>query len=157
MNTYLHLFAYIYTQQISDGCDLYERGAASAGNYELVMIHDSATGETVDFILHNGALYILSVNPVDDNTFASACDDGNVCIWDIRKEPSRETIVLAGFTTAFHAVICNPFESRLIATSNTKEGIALRDVCKPRFTTIQLIVAPISERNECQIQQKTEL
>ena len=103
----------------------------SAGNDELVMIHDSTTGETVDVILHNDAIYGLSVNPVDDNIFASACDDGRVCIWDLRKEPARETTVLARYTTAFHAVMYNPLESRLLATANTKEGIALWDVRKP--------------------------
>jgi WD repeat-containing protein 22 len=103
----------------------------SAGNDELVMIHDSQTGETVDVILHNDAIYGLSVDPIDDNVFASACDDGRVCLWDIRG-PTREPFVLARYTTAFHAVMYNPFESRLVATANTKEGIALWDVRKPR-------------------------
>ncbi|CAG2112092.1 unnamed protein product, partial [Medioppia subpectinata] len=103
----------------------------SAGNDELVMIHDSVTGETVDVILHNDAIYGLSVNPFDDNVFASACDDGRVCLWDLRKETVRETTVLARYSSAFHAVMYNPFESRLLATANTKEGIAVWDVRKP--------------------------
>ncbi|CAG2165823.1 unnamed protein product [Oppiella nova] len=103
----------------------------SAGNDELVMIHDSVTGETVDVILHNDAIYGLSVNPFDDNIFASACDDGRVCLWDLRKETVRETTVLARYSSAFHAVMYNPFESRLVVTANTKEGIAVWDVRKP--------------------------
>ena len=103
----------------------------SAGNDELVMIHDSATGETIDVILHNDAIYGLSVNPVNDNVFASACDDGRVCVWDLRIESSQRTTVMARYSTAFHAVMYNPSEPRLLATANTKEGLALWDVRKP--------------------------
>lgn len=39
---------------------------------------------------------------------------------------------LASFSSAFHAVMYNPFEPRLLATANSKEGVGLWDVRQPR-------------------------
>lgn len=44
-------------------------------------------GATMHVFLHEEAVYGLSMDPLNDNVFASACDDGRVLIWDIR-EPS---------------------------------------------------------------------
>jgi hypothetical protein len=33
-------------------------------------------------------VYGLSIDPINDNVFASACDDGRVLIYDIREPPS---------------------------------------------------------------------
>lgn len=38
--------------------------------------------------LHIDAVYSLSVNPVNDNVFASSSDDGRVLIWDTRGPPN---------------------------------------------------------------------
>lgn len=103
----------------------------SAGNDELVMIHDTKTGETLDVILHNDAIYGLSIDPLNDNVFASACDDGRVCIWDIRG-PARDPFVLARSSSAYHAVMYNPQLSRIVATANSKEGVAIWDVRMPK-------------------------
>ncbi|CAH1262418.1 DCAF5 [Branchiostoma lanceolatum] len=43
-----------------------------------------------------------------------------------------EPFCLANYTSAFHAVVYNPVEPRLLATANSKEGIALWDIRKPR-------------------------
>ncbi|XP_078590919.1 uncharacterized protein LOC144870514 [Branchiostoma floridae x Branchiostoma japonicum] len=104
----------------------------SAGNDEQVILHDTASRETKDVFRHEDAVYGLSVDPNNDNVFASACDDGRVLIWDIRENPTAEPFCLANYTSAFHAVVYNPVEPRLLATANSKEGIALWDIRKPR-------------------------
>ena len=40
--------------------------------------------QTVDVFLHEEAVYGISVDPINDNVFASACDDGKVVLYDIR-------------------------------------------------------------------------
>ena len=47
------------------------------------------SGESVDVFLHEEAVYGLSVDPVNPNVFASACDDGRVLIYDLRA-PSND-------------------------------------------------------------------
>ncbi|RWS18138.1 WD-repeat protein-like protein, partial [Leptotrombidium deliense] len=66
----------------------------SAGNDEQVIVHDSTTGETSDVILHEEAIYGLSVDPSNDNVFATACDDGRIFICDIRDPNLREPLTL---------------------------------------------------------------
>jgi WD repeat-containing protein 22 len=39
-------------------------------------------------------VYGLSIDPINDNVFASACDDGRVLIYDIREPPSTGRLVL---------------------------------------------------------------
>lgn len=102
----------------------------SAGNDEQVILHDVTTGETLDVFLHDEAVYGLSVDPTNENIFASACDDGRVLIWDVR-QATNDAFMLAGYTSAFHAVMYNPIETRLLATANAKEGIGLWDIRKP--------------------------
>lgn len=42
------------------------------------------SGQTLDVFLHEEAVYGLSADPVNDNVFASACDDGRILIYDTR-------------------------------------------------------------------------
>jgi len=39
--------------------------------------------------MHEDAVYGLAVDPVNDDIFASACDDGKVHIYDLRAPPSE--------------------------------------------------------------------
>lgn len=43
-----------------------------------------------------------------------------------------EPFCLASYPSAFHSVMFNPVEPRLIATANSKEGVGLWDIRKPR-------------------------
>ena len=52
----------------------------------------STSGQTKDVFNHEDAVYGLSVDPLNDNVFASACDDGRILIYDIR-EPASEGMV----------------------------------------------------------------
>lgn len=104
----------------------------SGGNDEQVVVHDIASGQTLDVYLHEEAVYGLSADPNNDNIFASACDDGRVLIYDTREPASTEPFVLASYTSSMHAVMYNPAEPRLLATANAKEGVGLWDIRKPR-------------------------
>lgn len=105
----------------------------SGGNDEQVIVHDVQSGETINIFLHQDALYGLSVDPLNDNVFASACDDGRVLIFDIRQPPSEDPFELARFDgNPMHAVVYNPLDSRLLATANAKQGITLWDIRKPK-------------------------
>uniref|UniRef100_H3CMH5 Ddb1 and cul4 associated factor 5 n=2 Tax=Tetraodon nigroviridis TaxID=99883 RepID=H3CMH5_TETNG len=111
----------------------------SGGNDEQVILHDveRSRGETLNVFLHIDAVYSLSVNPVNDNVFASSSDDGRVLIWDTRGPPNAEPFCLAIYPSAFHSVMFNPVEPRLIATANSKEGVGLWDIRKPRSSLLR--------------------
>uniref|UniRef100_A0A3Q3KB90 Ddb1 and cul4 associated factor 5 n=1 Tax=Monopterus albus TaxID=43700 RepID=A0A3Q3KB90_MONAL len=79
----------------------------------------------------------LSVSPVNDNVFASSSDDGRVLIWDTREPPHGEPFCLASYPSAFHSVMFNPVEPRLLATANSKEGVGLWDIRKPRSSLLR--------------------
>lgn len=109
----------------------------SGGNDEQVILHDVERRETLDVFLHIDAVYSLSVNPVNDNIFASSSDDGRVLIWDTREPPHGEPFCLASYPSAFHSVMFNPVEPRLLATANSKEGVGLWDIRKPRSSLLR--------------------
>lgn len=108
----------------------------SAGNDEQVILHDVKTGEILDVFLHDEAVYGLSVHPVNDYIFVSACDDGRVLIWDAR-QTYGDAFTLASCSSAYHAVMHNPVESQYIATANAKDGVYLWDVRKPRSSVMK--------------------
>ncbi|KAL0969431.1 hypothetical protein UPYG_G00227300 [Umbra pygmaea] len=109
----------------------------SGGNDEQVILHDVERGETLNVFLHDDAVYGLSVSPVNDNVFASSSDDGRVLIWDTREPPHGEPFCLANYPSAFHSVMFNPTEPRLLATANSKEGVGLWDIRKPRTSLLR--------------------
>lgn len=97
-------------------------------------------------------VYGISVDPCNDNIFASAGEDGRILIFDTRLNASSgeiknrnkiqfifsyitsliflfiEPYKLASFKSPFHAVMFNPVDPRLITTANSKEGAALWDI-----------------------------
>ncbi|GLH03745.1 Retinoblastoma-binding protein 5 homolog [Gryllus bimaculatus] len=103
----------------------------SAGNDDQVIVHDASTGDAVNFFLHEQPVYGLSIDPLNDNVFASACDDGRVLLYDIREHANSEPFCLASYTSSFNAVMFNPLEPRMLTTANSKEGVGLWDVRKP--------------------------
>uniref|UniRef100_A0A4W3I9H1 DDB1 and CUL4 associated factor 5 n=1 Tax=Callorhinchus milii TaxID=7868 RepID=A0A4W3I9H1_CALMI len=108
----------------------------SGGNDEQVIVHDVETTEILNVFPHDDAVYGLSVSPVNDNVFASSSDDGKVLIWDIR-DSHGEPFCLANYPSAFHSVMFNPVEPRLLATANSKEGVGLWDIRKPRTSLLR--------------------
>ncbi|KAG8179420.1 hypothetical protein JTE90_026320 [Oedothorax gibbosus] len=103
----------------------------SAGNDEQVILHDVATSEAADVFLHDEAVYGLSVDPFNEDVFASACDDGRILIWDTRSTLA-EPFVLDTCSSAYHAVMYNPVEPKFLATANAKDGVCLWDIRKPK-------------------------
>ncbi|XP_037550753.1 DDB1- and CUL4-associated factor 5 [Nematolebias whitei] len=109
----------------------------SGGNDEQVILHDVERRETLNVFLHIDAVYSLSVSPVNDNVFTSSSDDGRVLIWDTREQPHGEPFCLASYPSAFHSVMFNPVEPWLLATANSKEGVELWDIRKPRSSLLR--------------------
>ncbi|XP_072762510.1 uncharacterized protein [Anoplolepis gracilipes] len=103
----------------------------SAGNDDQVIVHDLRTSDPLSYFLHEKPVYGLSIHPHNDDVFASACDDGRVLIYDIRSNSTTETLCLAQYKSAFHSVMFNPVDSRMLATANAKEGVSMWDVRKP--------------------------
>ncbi|KAG8256227.1 hypothetical protein J6590_073594 [Homalodisca vitripennis] len=94
-------------------------------------------GDPVDYFLHEQPVYCLSIDPFNDNVFASACEDGRILIYDIREPTSSDPFALAVCSSAFHGVMFNPCESQLVATANAKDGAALWDVRKPKEVLVR--------------------
>ncbi|CAG7836581.1 unnamed protein product [Allacma fusca] len=104
----------------------------SAGNDDQVIVHDVETCVPLDYFVHEQPVYGVSIDPLNDCIFASACDDGRLLIYDIREPSTSDPFCLANLTSAFHAVMFHPCEPRLIVSGNSKEGVALWDVRKPK-------------------------
>ena len=51
------------------------------------------SGELRDVFMHEDAVYGISVDPTNDNVFASACVDGRILIYDIRLPPQSGKLV----------------------------------------------------------------
>ncbi|XP_071545634.1 uncharacterized protein [Panulirus ornatus] len=109
----------------------------SAGNDEQVIVHDLRTGETVDVFLHREAVYGVSVSPSHDSVFASAGEDGQVLLYDMRESAATDPVCLARYHDAFHAVQFHPIESMFVVTANSREGVSLWDVRKPRVPVLR--------------------
>ncbi|XP_042203243.1 DDB1- and CUL4-associated factor 5-like isoform X2 [Homarus americanus] len=109
----------------------------SAGNDEQVIVHDLKTGETVDVFLHREAVYGVSVSPTHDSVFASAGEDGQVLLYDMRESATSDPVCLARYHDAFHAVQFHPIESVFVVTANSREGVSLWDIRKPRIPVLR--------------------
>lgn len=68
--------------------------------------------------LHIDAVYSLSVNPVNDNVFASSSDDGRVLIWDTRGPPNagEGRVSRRLFIAIFAVFICSSLFVFLISS-----------------------------------------
>ncbi|XP_063226237.1 DDB1- and CUL4-associated factor 5 isoform X2 [Bacillus rossius redtenbacheri] len=129
------------TQHISNifclSFDSANRRVFSAGNDDQVIAHDVETGNVHDVFLHDQPVYGISIDPLNDNVFASACDDGRILLYDIREHVNPDPFCLAKYNLAFHAVMFNPVEPRIITTANAKEGVGLWDIRKPQHILLQ--------------------
>ncbi|XP_068222264.1 DDB1- and CUL4-associated factor 5 isoform X2 [Palaemon carinicauda] len=109
----------------------------SAGNDEQVIVHDLKTGDLVDVFLHREAVYGVSVNPTLDSVFASAGEDGQILMYDMRESPASDPVCLARYHDAFHSVQFHPSEPTFIVTANSREGVSLWDVRKPKVPVLR--------------------
>lgn len=59
-----------------------------------------------------------------------------------------EPFCLANYPSAFHSVMFNPTEPRLLATANSKEGVGLWDIRKPRrWDILSVILKSLNQIN----------
>lgn len=101
------------------------------------------------------------------STGSHSCFD---CLWPRGTEWALGLIVISLFTepfclanypSAFHSVMFNPVEPRLLATANSKEGVGLWDIRKPQrwapFIHMVLKLAPASTFRWCDQQGRENL
>lgn len=108
----------------------------SGGNDDQVIVHDTQTTDLVDCFQHEEPVNGLSVHPEQPNLFLTACSDGRILMYDMRRPVKSEAIMITGCSYAFHSVQFNPVEHRLLVAANQKTGIGLYDVRKPRSTVL---------------------
>lgn len=89
----------------------------------------------MDVYFHTKPVYGLSVDPNNDNKFATACEDARVLIFDVRE--SSEVMCVVKYRSAFHSVMFHPFEGNLLITANAKEGAGLWDLRAPKHPVIR--------------------
>ncbi|XP_055599396.1 DDB1- and CUL4-associated factor 5 [Uranotaenia lowii] len=107
----------------------------SGGNDDVVIVHDVQTKESVDVFLHSKPVYGLSIDPSNDNIFATAGEDGKILIFDLRD--SSDVMCVSRCRSPFHAVMHHPYDAGFIVTANAKEGAALWDLRSPKMPTIR--------------------
>lgn len=96
-----------------------------------------------DVFLHDNAVLSISVNPKQSHVFVTACESGEVSLYDLRLSNSEPTILASSMqrTTrinrfvminssggAYHSCCFNPAESNLLAVGNEVSGIELLDL-----------------------------
>lgn len=98
----------------------------SGGNDDLVIVHNIETGDAIDVFAHMNDVYCISVNPTNNNIFASASNE--IRIWDLRSSLSCQHLQSNG---VFHGVQYNPTQPFMIATASSQFGIELYDLRQP--------------------------
>ncbi|XP_062534582.1 DDB1- and CUL4-associated factor 5-like isoform X1 [Armigeres subalbatus] len=117
------------------GLDSRNNRIFSGGNDDVVIVHDTQTRESVDVYLHSKPVYGLSIDPSNDNIFATAGEDGKILIFDLRD--SSDVMCVSRCRSPYHAVMHHPFDAGFIVTANAKEGAALWDLRSPKLPTIR--------------------
>ncbi|XP_017473245.1 PREDICTED: uncharacterized protein DDB_G0287625 [Rhagoletis zephyria] len=118
------------------GFDRCNRIVLSGGNDDLVIAHDFETGKLVNVFKHNNPVYGLSIDPKCDSIFATACEDGQILVFDQRVD-TADPLVVAQQHTSFHAVEFHPAGGNFLVTANSKRGAAFWDIRKPHHPVIQ--------------------
>jgi len=105
----------------------------SGGNDEQVIVHDLGTGDPSDVLPHEDAVYGVSPSPDEPSVLATACQDGAVRLYDLRKPPAESDPLILALHSGqpFHAAVFCPSSPRLLATANNKRGIGLWDARRP--------------------------
>lgn len=98
----------------------------SGGNDDLVIVHNVETGDAIDVFAHMNDVYGISVNPTNNNIFASASNE--IRIWDLRSSLNCQHLQSNG---VFHGVKYNPIQPYMIATASSQFGVELYDLRQP--------------------------
>lgn len=97
---------------------------------KIILTNIDFSGTAVDVFLHEKPVYGLSIDPLNDQIFSSAGEDGRILVFDLRL--SSEVMCVAKYRSPFHAVNFHPMDGSLIITANAKEGAGLWDLRKPK-------------------------
>ncbi|XP_053947354.1 uncharacterized protein DDB_G0287625 isoform X1 [Anastrepha ludens] len=108
----------------------------SGGNDDLVIAHNFETGKLMNVYKHNNPVYGLSIDPRSDSIFATACEDGQILVFD-QRVGADDPLVVAQQQTSFHAVEFHPAGGYFLVTANSKKGAAFWDIRKPHHPVIQ--------------------
>lgn len=86
----------------------------------------SISAEPFDVFLHTKPVYGISVDATNDNIFATAGEDGNVFIFDLRI--GSDILTFPKSRAPFHAVEFHPLDGNFLVTANGKDGAELWDM-----------------------------
>jgi DDB1- and CUL4-associated factor 5 len=94
------------------------------------------SGDCVDVFYHTKPVYGLSVDPSNDNVFATSGEDGRVLLFDLRAS-NDDPLVIVKYRAPFHSVMFHPIDDHFLITANAKEGSALWDTRNPKNPMIR--------------------
>lgn len=98
----------------------------SGGNDDVVIMHDIETRMSPDVFSHGKPVYGMSVDPTNNDRFATAGEDGRVLLFDVRT--NDDTLQLKKHRGAFHAAEFHPMNGNYLLTANAKSGAACWDL-----------------------------
>lgn len=96
-----------------------------------------------DVFLHDNSVLAISVNPKQSHIFATACESGQVSLYDLRLSNTDPIILASSLQNitrlnrymivnniggAYHSCCFNPVDSNLLAVANEVSGIELLDL-----------------------------
>ncbi|XP_037945815.1 DDB1- and CUL4-associated factor 5-like [Teleopsis dalmanni] len=111
------------------------RKILSGSNDNLVLVHDLESTKLDKVFILEKPVYGLCVDPKCEHIFASACEDGQVLIYDQRQ--NDDPFVLASLSASIHAVEYHPIDSNFLISANSTKGSALWDLRKPNNAVLQ--------------------
>jgi DDB1- and CUL4-associated factor 5 len=112
-----------------------------------VIVHDVKTLKVCDIFLHENAVLCISVHPNQSQIFATACESGELSLYDLRISNTTPIILATTSSTlrslsssssysytrymgggAFNSCSFNPIEPNLIVAANEVSGVSLVDI-----------------------------
>lgn len=84
------------------------------------------SGDTFDVFLHAKPVYGISVDATNDQIFATAGEDGDILIFDLRI--GSDVLSLPKSRAPYHSVEFHPMDGNYLVTGNGKDGAALWDI-----------------------------
>ncbi|KAL5007573.1 hypothetical protein ScPMuIL_016379 [Solemya velum] len=85
------------------------------------------------YSVHAKALRSVSVHPKERQYFASACTDGNVCVWDLRKmkTKSNHSLQTLPHGRSVNSAYFSPVTGKQLLTTSLDDRICLYDTVSP--------------------------
>lgn len=84
------------------------------------------SGDCVDVFFHTKPVYGLSVDPINDQIFATAGEDGRILLFDLRASNDDPKVIVKN-RAPFHSVMFHPTDDHFLVTANSRDGSSLWD------------------------------